>query len=143
MQEETDQLTRRTFLKFSGVAATGLAARKLAAQSTDSTTQEALNTRSAPSNAIVIRSTDLELVLDGQDGLPYEYRLARGQRRMRGEDLGKPITARVCDKQSWNFSVQPVQVQKANTGKDQVDFFFSVADAGRTAASFTIRYVVE
>lgn len=143
MKEETDQFTRRTFLKFSGVAATGLATRKLGAQSSDSTQLESLNTRSTPSNAIVIRSTDLELVLDGQDGLPYEYRLARGQRRMRGEDLGKPITATVCNKQLWNFSVQSVQVQKANTGKDQVDFLFAVADAGRPAASFTIRYGVE
>src|SRR5581483_4087360 len=143
MQEETDQLTRRTFLKFSGVAATGLAARGLAAQSSDNPQEQPLNTRPAPVNAIVIRSSELEVVLDGRDGLPYEYRLMRGQRRMRGEDLGKPMTATVCNKQLWNFSVLPVQVQKTNSGKDQVDFLFSVADAGRPAASFSIRYTVE
>lgn len=143
MQEETDQLSRRAFLKFSGVAATGLAASKLSGQSTDNTQQQPLNTRPAPANAIVIRSSELEVVLDGRDGVPYEYRLIRGQRRMRGEDLGKPITATVCNQQSWNFSVQPVQAQKTNTGKNQVDFLFSVADAGHPAASFIIRYVVE
>ena len=143
MQEETDQLTRRTFLKFSGVAATGLAARKVVAQSSEKTQEEPLNTRPAPANAIVIRSSELEVVLDARDGLPYEYRLARGQRRMHGEDLGKPMTATVCNKQPWNFSVRPIQAQKANAGKQRVDFFFSVVVAGRPAASFTIRYTVE
>jgi Endo-alpha-N-acetylgalactosaminidase len=142
MQEETDQLTRRTFLKFSGVAATGLAARGLAAQSSDNTQEQPLNTRPAPANAIVIRSSELEVVLDARDGLPYEYRLTRGQRRMRGEDLSKPITATVCNKQLWNFGVQPVQAKQTNSGTDRADFLFSVADAGRPAASFTIRYTV-
>lgn len=143
MQEETDQLTRRTFLKFSGVAATGLATRTLTAQSSDNTQQESLNTRSAPSNAIVIRSTDLELVLDGQDGLPYEYRLAPGQRRMRGEDLGKPIIATVCNQQLWSFSVQSVQVRTKTIGTETAEFLFSVEDHGNPAAFFNIRYAVK
>lgn len=143
MQEEADHLTRRTFLKFSGVAATGLAVRKLVAQSSEATEEEPLNTRPAPANAIVIRSAELEVVLDRHDGLPYEYRLARGQRRMRGEDLGKPIMATVCNRQLWSFSAQPVQSQKTNSGNNQVDFFFSVADGGRPAASFAIRYTIE
>src|SRR5690242_11182410 len=116
MQEDTDQLTRRTFLKFSSVAATGLAARKLAAQSATNPQEEPLNSRPAPANAIVIRSSELEVVFDQHDGVPYEYRINRGQRRMRGEDLGKPIMATVCNKQLWNFSVQPVQAQKTSSG---------------------------
>lgn len=143
MQQETDQLSRRTFLKFSSAAATGLAVHKIAAQSADTGHDEILDSRPAPANAIVIRSSELEVVLDGREALPYQYRVTRGQRLMRGEDLGKPIAALVCNQQSWTFELHPVQAHTTKTGKDQADFVFAVGDADRPAASFTIRYSVE
>src|SRR3954463_16816675 len=111
MQEENDQLNRRTFLKFTGAAAAGLAGRSSFARSAEGANEGSLNTRAQPSNPIILKSPDLEIALDRHDGLPYEYRLATGKRRMRGEDLGKPILTTCYNKTSGTFSTISASAQ--------------------------------
>lgn len=144
MQEETGYLNRRTFLKLGGAAAAGLAGSKLQGQSSAAPAQEdSLTSRSEPSNPIVIKSAELEVVLDRHDGLPYEYRLRNGTRRMRGEDIGKPLQVTFCNKALWKFSTLPVSAAKANSSGARADFIFAVRDGGNMAATFTLRYIVE
>src|SRR5438045_945859 len=81
MQEEMEQLNRRIFLKLSGAAAVGLAGSKVYPQTPEAANTGTLTSRSAPVNPIVLRSAELEGVLDRHDGLPYEYRLLGGNRR--------------------------------------------------------------
>ncbi|HWC16957.1 MAG TPA: endo-alpha-N-acetylgalactosaminidase family protein [Terriglobales bacterium] len=143
MQEETGQLNRRTFLKFSGAAAAGLAGSRLPHSSGAAGQEASLTSRRIPSNPIVIKSADLEVVFDRQDGLPYEYRVVHGNRRMRGEDLGKAIDVTFCNKATGQFSTLPASVEKATSSKTRTEFTFEIRDGGRQAVGFTLRYVVE
>ena len=143
MQEETWQVNRRAFLKIGGVAIAGFAGTNMCAQSAGPDDQSPLNTRPEPSNPIVIRSGELELSLDGTDGLPYEYRMLRDKRTMHGEDLGKPIAVTICNRKSGTFSTSSISSPKADVSSDRADFTFQLRDGGALAAVFTIRYVVE
>jgi len=122
----------------------GLAGTGLRAESTTPAAQETpLTSRSAPSNSLVIKSADLEVVLDRSDGLPYEYRLVGNNRRMRGEDLGKPIDVTLCNKDAGTFSTVSGTVQKASSSRDRAEFTFEIRDGGRPAVGFTLRYTVK
>ena len=81
MQEDTAQLNRRTFLKLSSAAAAGLVGSNAYSQIPAAENAGPLTARSAPENPIIVKSAELEVVLDRRDGLPYEYRLLRGNRR--------------------------------------------------------------
>jgi len=144
MQEESGQLDRRTFLKLSGAAVAGLAGNGLRAESRTSASLETpLTSRTVPSNPLVIKSADLEIVLDRNDGLPYEYRVLGNNRHMRGEDVGKPIDVTVCNKNTGTFSTVSGTVQKASSGIDRAEFTFEIRDHERPAVGFTLRYVVK
>ncbi|PYY15972.1 MAG: hypothetical protein DMG60_16220 [Acidobacteria bacterium] len=143
MQEETGQLNRRTFLKLSGAAAAGLAGRNLYSQVPGQENTGPLTSRNVPTNPIVIRSPDLEVVLDRHDGLPYEYRLLRGNRRMLGEDLGKPILVTFYDKSSGTIKNAAASVQKLSELKDHSDLLFQIPDGSQTAVSFVLAYIVQ
>src|SRR5437868_14583786 len=129
MQEETGQLNRRTFLKLSGAAAAGLAGRNLYSQVPRQENTGPLTSRNVPTNPIVIRSPDLEVVLDRHDGLPYEYRLLRGNRRMLGEDLGKPILVTVYDKLSGTIKNAAASVQRPSALTEHCELLFQTSGA--------------
>ena len=143
MQEENWQLNRRSFIKFSGAAAVGMAGSEAFARSSDTDNPAPLGTRSAPSNPLVLRSPDLELVLDRGDGLPYEYRILQGNRRMRGEDLGRPLTITFYNKSSKKFTSAPGAVRTSSGSSTSADFLFDVKDRSQSAVSFGLRYIVE
>lgn len=143
MQEEMEQLNRRIFLKLSGAAAVGLAGSKVYPQTPEAANTGALTSRSAPVNPIVLRSAELEVVLDRHDGLPYEYRLLRGNRRMLGEDLGKPIAVTFYDKSSGTIKNANASVQKYSELKEHSDLLFQIQDGSQSAVSFVIAYIVE
>jgi len=128
MQEEIGQLNRRTFLKFTGAAVAGVAGRRAHGQSAPRANDLPLTNRGEPSQPVVLKSADIQLILDRHDGLPYEYRVARGQQRMRGEDLGKPITVTICNRMQGTFSTVSAVVQKTTASDRQADFAFRIAE---------------
>jgi len=138
-----EQLNRRIFLKLSGAAAVGLAGSKVYPQTPEAANTGTLTSRSAPVNPIVLRSAELEVVLDRHDGLPYEYRLLRGNRRMLGEDLGKPIAVTFYDKSSGTIKNANASVQKYSELKEHSDLLFQIQDGSQSAVSFVIAYIVE
>jgi hypothetical protein len=136
MQDEHNQLRRREFLKIGGVGVAAVAAAPLLAQ----VPQEKLTSRSVPARPVILRTAKLELTLDSAHGLPYQYRLLSSRAVILGEDLGRPITARVCRKAEWTFANLPVTARGVKTTAGNAVFAFDVVHESRPAATFAIRY---
>src|SRR5215469_4337476 len=139
MRNDFEPLNRRSFLRLAGTAAaanSSLLRARLFAQ-----TEEAPDTnRATPQNAVVLRSPELELTLDRDDGLPFSYRLTGNGAVLHGEDLGKQLGAIVCRKNPWQFSLLPLKSTRATVTQSSAGFAFQTsADATRTT-SFTLRY---
>ncbi len=139
MPEDPNSISRRRFLQTSGAGLAMLAARPVWALGATGPEPPARNRPAAP---VVLRSQDLELVLDPKDGLPYEYRLLSAGSGFRGEDTGLPIYAIVCDRRAWAFRSVPLLASSVKAAKTQADFHFEAADAGKPAAGFVLRYVL-
>jgi hypothetical protein len=137
MPKDPHSLTRRRFLKTSGVGLAGLASHRIWAGVPGETEP---SVRRRPLASVVLRSADLEIVLDAKDGLPYEYRLLESRTSFRGESLGLPIHALICHRASWSFRSVPLTVSLHKTTKSQADFRFEVIDDGNAAAGCTLRY---
>jgi len=137
MKEQSDKMQRRTFLKISGASLAALASGSLQMSWPESAE---LTSRNKPVNPVVLKSSDLEVVLDRKDGLPYEYHLLRGDARFRGEDYGTQIAVTVCDHGQWKFPVIPVTASKVKATKDQADFHFEASQDGKPVVGFTVRY---
>ncbi len=103
-------------------------------------------TRREPRNPLTIRTEEIQVVLDGSDGLPYAYHLSRvylprlgptaQPATLRGEDAGRPIEVTIYDQSTHKFEVLHVAPSNADVSPNEVDFHFKVRDA----ASFTLRY---
>lgn len=110
--------------------------------------------RAEPSHPVVLKTADLELVIDPDLGLPYEYRLPKLQTRFRGDVSGRAMVATLCDKANWRFL--PISVRagrsralgdatsagSSRTGAVLADFNFTAMIEGQAAASFTVQYRV-
>jgi hypothetical protein len=101
MQDEPEQIGRRSLLKLgAGLAAGG--ANVLWPGLNSGWAQAAasipLTDRAKPAHPVVLCSSQLEVVLDPNDGLPWEYKLIAANARMRGEDFGRKITATICQR---------------------------------------------
>ena len=127
-------LDRRTFLRVSGGGVLAMAADRVLAQDASATT------RVAPRKPVVLRSSQMEVVLDTADGLPYEYRLLARRARMLGETEGRPASATICDRTAWAFLPVPLHSLSVAATATQADFHFTVAPSSRPAADLTIRY---
>ena len=144
MQDEMDAMRRRDFLRLSGasVAAAGLYG--LAPHKAEAQTEEPTGTRSAPAHPLVLRSSELEVTLDPDDGLPYEYHWLGTGARMRGEDYGLSMTATVCQRPAWRFFTASVDKAKPVTrSSGAAGFSFTVMDGAAPCASFTLNYKLE
>jgi len=96
--------------------------------------------RQAPAHAVVLRSTQLEVVLDRDQGLPYEYHLLPQQAIIHGEDSGRDISATVFRSNPRSFDKVAARIDSVRSNGTSADFRFSVRDGGRTAVSFVLRY---
>ncbi|MGH3632165.1 MAG: endo-alpha-N-acetylgalactosaminidase family protein, partial [Sciscionella sp.] len=103
----------------------------------------ALPERPKPSSALVLKTSRLHLVLDKRDGLPFEYRLRGISARFRGEDFGKQIEATICRRDTWKFVTAPISVSDVKTASNRADFLFEAMFEGQSAATFSVRYVVD
>jgi len=139
MRNDFEPLNRRSFLRLAGTAAaanSSLLRARLFAQ-----TEEAPDTnRATPQNAVVLRSPELELTLDRDDGLPFSYRLTGNGAILHGEDLGKQLGAIVCRKSPWQFSLLPLKATHATATQHSADFAFQTSADGARTTSFTLRY---
>jgi hypothetical protein len=74
MQNDEEILNRRTFLKLGAASLAVAGSERLVPQAL----AEENGTRLAPARPVHLRSSALGVTLDGEDGLPFQYRLLRG-----------------------------------------------------------------
>ncbi len=86
-------IDRRKFLRLGGA---GLAALSSAPRWAGALDIRDSPQRTKPVNPVIIKPSQLEVVLDRNDALPYEYRPPALQTYMRGEDPGGQMTATLC-----------------------------------------------
>lgn len=96
--------------------------------------------RRPPRKPVVLRSSDLEVVFDSSDGLPYEYRLLGTNARMLGETQGSPIAATTCNRSAWTFSPVPLRSPSIAATPTRADFRFKAVVDNKSVTDFTIRY---
>jgi len=138
MQTEEELFNRRRFLQWTAAAGVITLGTEKLLQGQEQ--DKSAGTRQPPSGPIVLRSSDLEIILDPQHGLPYEFHLLQNGSRMRGEDFGLPIKALVCRKQPWDFATTELTAQSNNVNKTSAAFHFLAKHGGADAASFTLHY---
>lgn len=133
-------MERRTFLKLGGEGLAALTWRQLwrtwAAGGP-------LPERNPPAHPLRLESSSLELVLDREDGLPFQYRLLPGNESFRGEDFGQQVEVTFSRRDAWEFAATPVKASRVKSTSSQADFFFAAAFEGKPAVSFVVRYSVD
>lgn len=131
---------RRDFLKAGGAGLVGLVSSRYLLGLPDGAQQQ----RTTPAEPILLKSPQLELVLDREDALPYQYRLPILKTTMRGEDMGGRIGVTLCRLEPWTFKTVPAAAASwVESTPSQADFRFETTFDGKPAAAFTVRYVVE
>ena len=136
MQIVDEALNRRAFLRLgaAGLAVAGLPSRAFAEE----------GTRGAPKRPLTVRSTSVELVLDAEDGVPFEYRLRKTGVRFAGEGLGEALQARVHCKEPFGFATVMVKPKGNKVSANAVDFQFTAMYASNApAVDFTLRYALD
>lgn len=99
--------------------------------------------RSKPVNPVIIKSSQIEVVLDRNDALPFEYRLLALQTRMRGEDHGGQMTATLCRRKPWGFVTSLIEASSVHATDTQADFQLHCSYDGEPAADVVLRYAVD
>lgn len=99
--------------------------------------------RQAPVHRVVLRSPQLEVIVDRDDAVPYEYRLLPAKAVIHGENAGREITATVFSASPRQFANVVVRPNGVHAGSMRADFSFVARYAGRPAASFMLRYELQ
>jgi hypothetical protein len=99
----------------------------------------AAQTRREPANPLTLRSKQVAEVLDGSDGLPFEYHMLWNKAVIHGEDSGQPVAVTVFRREPYAFHRITVRPANADVGPAEADFHFNVRDLGESAATFTLR----
>lgn len=141
MQEESIKFDRRTFLRLSGTGAALAGVNMLLPSIMQAEEYNSASSRKAPEKSVTLHSSELQVVLDSTDGLPYEFHL--GNSRLRGEDFGKPISVRLYRQNPRGFADVSVAAAKISHTSTQADFLFHAVFEGTTAAAFTLRYELQ
>jgi hypothetical protein len=146
MQDESEYIRRRDFLRLgaAGAAAAGMKVLLPVHAAGQQQNAQPAGNRIPPEHPVVLHSEQIEVTLDGDDGLPYQYRYKPTGATLRGEDYGQKITATVCNFDSWDFfEVTPTAAAAdlpAKTAAQEADFNFSAREGPEEYASFRIRY---
>jgi hypothetical protein len=141
MQPEDEQLDRRGFLKLSGAGAVVAGTKALLPSlllAEEGPVE--LTDRAAPKNPIRLRSSEMEVVLDGTDGVPFTFHFSANGAMLRGEDFGKKIVATVCQRTPWKFLSVETSPTNFKTAPNMVEFHFEVNSGKSRVASFVLRY---
>lgn len=154
MHHESEYIGRRDFLRLgaAGLAAAGFDALLPTGASARQPAPQPDGVRSAPAHPVVLHSDLVEVTLDGDDGLPFQYRYKPTGATLRGEDYGRKITVTVCNIDSWDFfevapaatlaAPEPAAPRPAERSRaaHQADFNFTVQEGPEVYAAFRIRY---
>lgn len=143
MQTDEELFNRRNFLQWGIGGAVGIGAQLLLPSiypqehpSMPSTTGE----QAPPAHPLVLRSAELEVILDPDRGLPYEYRLLKNTSRLRGDNTGSPLNVTLCRRDPWTFDTLNVTPEGRKGAKTSVYFRFRAESGGSPAARFDVRY---
>jgi len=145
MQTDEELFNRRRFLQWGVSGAVAVGAQLLlppASGQEQSAAPAAAGNPTPPTHPVVLRSAELEVILDPDRGLPYEFRLLNNNSRLRGEDSGSPVTVTLCRRDPWTFDTLNVTPEDHRASKSSIDFRFRAAFAGAPAARFTMRYAL-
>lgn len=140
MDDRSKRLPRRDFLRKGAAGLVSLATVPWWAEFPPSAP---LAERAAPRNPLVLKSTEIELVLDREDGLPFEYRLTALGTKMQGEDFDEKLAAVVCRKTPRGYVAAPLAAPGVTARETQADFHFQASYDGEPAAAFTLRYALD
>lgn len=144
MQPEQERLSRRGFLRLSGAGAVAVGTRTISpSQLFAEENSVQLTDRIAPVNPVRLHSSEMEVVLDRKDGVPFAFHLSANGATLRGEDFGKKVSATLCQKTPWKFMDLETSPTGVKTSTGAVDFHFEVSSNGAKAASFTLRYELD
>src|ERR1700753_3213593 len=104
MQPEQEQLSRRGFLRLSGAGVVAAGTKAISpCQLFGEENPVKLTDRPIPVNPVRLHSSEMEVVLDRKDGVPFAFRLSASGATLRGEDFGQKVSATVCQKAPWKF----------------------------------------
>ena len=141
MQQEHEQFNRRSFLRLGGAGAlvagtktiflSQFLAQEKPIQLTDGTT---------PVNSVRLRSSEMEVVLDRNGGMPFMFHLSENNRTLRGEDCGKGVSVTACQKTPWKFLELETSPTNVKETRSAVDFRFEANSDSVKVASFTLHY---
>jgi Family of unknown function (DUF5696) len=95
---------------------------------------------SAAGQSVVLKSTQLETVLDRSTGLPSEYRIAAAKASIRGADPVHRILVTVFTRKPYAFYDVPARLRNVEATATRADFQFAAEGLGKTAATFALRY---
>jgi hypothetical protein len=90
---------------------------------------------SQPVHRLVLKSPRLQVVLDRDRGLPFEYQLLPEKTSIHGEDAGREITVTVFRSKPHSFNKVTARPESAKVTATRADFKFNGA-----GASFVLRY---
>ncbi|HWR37439.1 MAG TPA: endo-alpha-N-acetylgalactosaminidase family protein [Clostridia bacterium] len=130
-------MRRRAFLRLSGCGLLGWASGSLPLLSAES---NALASKAA--EPVVLSSAQLQIVLDGQRGVPFEYRLSNGA-RLRGDQSSGRVAVAICQRAQWKFTNLEIVPEKVKATQQQADFRYRAMDQGKLAGSFMLRYMLD
>jgi hypothetical protein len=97
--------------------------------------------RLPPRRPITLRSSNLNVTLDGTDGLPFQFKM--GSQAIWGEDTGTPITAILCRLKPRAYVTVSLKVALVRRTERRVTFKFEAAWNGHPAARFSLSYQVK
>jgi len=142
MQSDEEFFNRRRFLQWgvSGAAAVGAQSLLPCSRAQEEPAAPAAGKSAPPAHPLVLRSAELEVILDPERGLPYEYRLLKNNSRLHGEVSGSPLTVTLCCRDPWTFNTLNIAPERHKASQASVDFHYRAAFGGSPAAQFTVRY---
>jgi hypothetical protein len=144
MQQEHEQLNRRGFLRLGGAGAVAVGTKAvLPSQLFAQEKPVQFTERTAPVNPVRLRSSELEIVLDQNDGVPFTFHLSTNGATLRGEDFGKKISVTVCQKTPWKFLELETSPADVKVTRDAVGFHFQAKSGDTSTVSFTLRYELD
>jgi len=97
--------------------------------------------RQPPHREVSLRSNNLAVTLDAEDGLPFRYDF-NGE-SIWGEDIGAPITAILCRRQPRSYNAVSLKADSFTRTTHSIVFRFAVPWQHRDGVSFSLRYSIE
>jgi hypothetical protein len=140
MQTDDEVFDRRHFLRWS---AKGFVAAGVSLPTFEGIGQgqpQDVGSANAPEHTIVLRSSDLEVVVNAANGLPFEYRHRSNNACLAGEDTEARATALICNKATYEFMSISVTPAKHSAAKTTAQVHFAAEVRGAVAASFDLFY---